>query len=218
MLRRWLLVSLLLSVACGDDDRVAMDGGPARDLGGSDMGRDAGGSDAAMAEDAAAPSDAGASDDAGTDAGGETETDLGPAEDGGPAVECVDGPLTLDAARSATTIGGADVRNPDGSDCLAAFASGPERVFSFTAPDADDYRITVTPDNGTFDPMVYVQPTCDDESECLAIAGLNGPGTADATTMTLTAGQNVLITVDTDLRMSGDTSGGPFTILVARDL
>jgi hypothetical protein len=152
--------------------------------------------------------------------------DTGVADDGGPfdagppppdaSGECVDAVITLDSAISDTTIGGADLRDSAGDDCLAAFASGPERVYSFLAPSAGDYRITVTPDNATFDPMVYVQPSCDDMTACIAVAGLNGPGEADSTTMTLAADQAVFITVDTDFRSLGDTEGGPFTILVER--
>ncbi len=209
MAPRMLCLALLLGVACGDDDRVPTDAAP-RD-GGSP-------GDAFTDEDAAIATDGGAGSDmgAGTDAGVEEVDGGSTMDDGGPLADCVDGPLTLDSERSATTIGGADVRDPNGSDCVAGFATGPERVFSFTAPDADDFRVTVTPTNGTYDPMIYVQPSCDDSTACIAGSNLNGAGTMDSTTMSLEADQTVLITVDTDL--GGDIGGGPFTILVERAL
>jgi len=210
MASRTLCFALLFCVACGDDDRVPTDAAP-RDLGTVDGG---GPADAATGEDAATADDGGATSDAGAEDGGTETADSGPAEDGGPPADCVDGPLSLDSERSATTIGGPENRDPDGDDCVAGFATGPERVFSFTAPDADDYRVTVTPTNATFDPMIYVQLSCDDSVVCIAGSNLNDEGTADRTTMTLSAGETALITVDTDL--GSDIGGGPFTILVER--
>jgi len=173
------------------------DGGLITDAGGRDGGGDAG------------PMESDAGD------AGEGPPDGGPGTDAG-SFACVDGPLMLGSERSATTIGGPDVRNPDGSDCVGAFASGPEQVFVFTAPDTDDYRITVDPQNDTFDPMIYVQESCDDSTPCVAGTRLQGPGGTDVTTVSITGGLSVLITVDTDLGSGGDASGGPFTILVER--
>jgi hypothetical protein len=215
MAPRTLCLSLLLCVACGDDDRLPTDAGT-RDLG-SDMGTRDGATptDASAGDDAATGDDGGTSDAGTAEDGGAETADLGSVDDdGGAPLDCVDGPLTLDSERSATTIGGPEVRDPDGDDCVAGFATGPERVFSFTAPDADDFRVTVTPNSGTFDPMIYVQQSCDDSVMCIAGSNLNGEGTADSTTMTLGAGETALITVDTDL--GGDIGGGPFTILVER--
>ncbi len=215
MLRGTLLVTLLLSAACGDDDRVPTDGGPARDLGITDMSMDAGSVADAGSADGSAESDGGAAADSGTDAG-EGTTDGGPVESDAGPLACVDGPLTLDSKRTSTTIGGADVRNPDGSDCIGAIGSGPERVFLFTAPDTDDYRITVDPQNDTFDPMIYVQESCNDSTPCIAGTRLQGPGGTDVTTVSITGGFSVVITVDTDLGAGGDSGGGPFSIVVER--
>jgi len=216
MASRTLCLVLLLCVACGDDDRVPTDAAP-RDLG-SDFGTVDGGStvDASTVEDAGTGDDAGTREDGGVgeDGGGEASGDAGPAEDGGVPLSCADGALTLDSERSATTVGGPEARDPDGSDCVAGFVTGPERVYSFTAPDADDFRVTVTPTSDLFDPMIYVQQSCDDSVACIAGSNLNGAGTVDRTTMTLGAGETVLITVDTNL--AGDIGGGPFTILVER--
>lgn len=206
---RTLLLALLFSLACGDDDRVPTDGGPS-DLG-SDMGFDLG-----PATDAATP-------DAAADDGGPVEEDAGEGDDDAGSIgsdagplACIDGPLMVDSERTSTTVGGADVRNPDGSDCVGAIGSGPERVFVFTAPDTDDYRITVDPQNDTFDPMIYVQESCDDTTACIAGTRLQGPGDTDVTTVSVTGGFSVLITVDTDLGAGGDSGGGPFSIVVER--
>ena len=213
MLHRTLLAVALLSLGCGDDDRRAPDGSLAPDLGRADMGADGG-----LATDAGAMDggdDAGSElGDAGDDAG-TRPTDAGPGSDAD-LFACVDAPLTLGSERNATTIGGPDVRNPNGSDCVGAIASGPERVFIFTAPDTGDYRITVTPGSATFDPMIYVQERCDDSAPCVAGTRLQGPGSADITTVSITGGRSVLVTVDTDLGGGGDPGGGPFTISVER--
>ena len=198
---------------CGDDDRSPADGGRGTDAstadgGPTDAGPVDGGTDGGDAEDAGA-SDMGDAADASMDGGTSIDAAL---------PSCAVGVLAVDVAVDDTTIGATDARNPDGDDCLAAFASGTERVYAFTAPTSATYEVRVTPGNATFDPMLYVQPDCDDTSACLAVAGLNGPGGADSTDITLSAGETVLVTVDTDFRSLGDTEGGPFTLRVTEAL
>tara|TARA_B100001750_G_scaffold215665_1_gene199797 strand:+ start:599 stop:1270 length:672 start_codon:yes stop_codon:yes gene_type:complete len=204
---------LFVLAGCGDDDdrSTSPDLGATADASMADAGRDG-----AVTADAFVETDAFVEVDLGRDAGPAdafVPTDASPPD----GFECADRTITLDEVIVDTTVGGADVRNSDGDDCLAAFASGPERVYLFTAPVAATYRVTVTPTDDGFDPMLYLQPACDDTSMCLAVAGLNGPGGTDSTTVDLAADQAVLITVDTDLRSLGDTEGGPFELVVATE-
>ena len=70
------------------------------------------------------------------------------------------------------------------------------------------YTVTVTPLNGTFDPLLYAQLACGTNT-CLAGTTLNGPGEAESITVSAPGGQTVYVIVDGEL-----ASRGPFEILI----
>ena len=207
---------LLLFVLACEDDRPAS---VPDDAGSSliDSGPDGSVADAAVADAAVdAASVDGSAPDAAADAS--TIADASGADARSPeGFDCALRSIALDETVVDSTVGGTDVRDPAGDDCLAAFASGPERVYVFTAPVGGTYRVTVTPTNDGFDPMLYVQDSCADSSTCRAAAGLNGPGGTDSDTFEMAAGDRVVVTVDTDFRALGDTEGGPFELRVSAD-
>jgi hypothetical protein len=71
------------------------------------------------------------------------------------------------------------------------------------------YTIVVTPLNGTYDPMLYVQTTCG-ANACLAATILNGPGQPESLNVTVPGGTTAYIIVDGE-----NVTRGPFTLTVS---
>ncbi len=115
---------------------------------------------------------------------------------------------TFTGTTDATSI--ADDYGPSaGNGCSSGgSASGRDVAYALHPTVTTTYTVTVTPLNGTFDPMLYVQTTCG-ANACLAGTVLNGPGQAESVTFTVQAGVTAYVIVDGEL-----VSKGPFTLLV----
>lgn len=98
-----------------------------------------------------------------------------------------------------------------GQGCPAGgLGSGRDVAFAVSPTLTTNYSVTVTPQNGTYDPMVYVQLTCGDVM-CLGGTILNGPGEAETVTFSVPGGLTVYIIVDGE-----NASSGPFSMTVSQ--
>ena len=88
-------------------------------------------------------------------------------------------------------------------------ASGRDVAYALSPIVRTSYTVTVTPLNGTFDPLLYAQLACGTNT-CLAGTTLNGPGQPESITFSVPAGQTAFVIVDGEL-----VSKGPFQISIA---
>lgn len=140
-----------------------------------------------------------------------------PAIDAGPAPDAANttcqAPVDISAGGTfagQSTVGATDkLSPPSGNGCPAGgLNSGPDIIYVVSPPSDTLYEITVTPGNGSFDPMLYAMTSCDFDTGCSAGTILNGPGSSEQ--ITFTAGsQDVYVVVDGE-----SNSSGPFTMEV----
>ncbi len=145
--------------------------------------------------------------------GGPFSIEVKPAQPAPPNDTC-GGALAISAGGSVsgdTTSATADY-NPSSPTCSPDFATGPDVVYSFTAPSTKAYTIMVSPTNSTYDPVLYVETACPftDSSTCAAGSDSAGAGTSETVTLNATAGTTYFIVVD-----GWGQSAGPYTLSVS---
>lgn len=74
------------------------------------------------------------------------------------------------------------------------------------------YTVTVTPQNSSYDPMLYVQSTCG-PGACLEGTVFNGPGQAETVSFTVMGGNAAFIIVDGEAN-----SRGPFELTISTEI
>lgn len=119
---------------------------------------------------------------------------------GGPANDTCSTPTVIDPARlpfvaMGTTVGANNDLNPQ-TPCLRSNQSGrgPDVVYQFTAPDTQNYLITVAP-IGSYDTTVYVTTNCATNTSCSA-GDVGGAGFVETVRRNMTAGTTYYIVVD----------------------
>lgn len=150
----------------GPDD-VGIDSGDEMDV-----GTDAGDSDSDATTDAGV--------DAAADAGMDASVDMGT-----PTYDTCEGAIDVTAGGTftGTTVGETDNYGPfsAANGCpTGGLASGPEVVYSFTPTANTTYDLVVTPDDASYDPMLYILTDCANDSLCAAGTVLNGAGVAES--------------------------------------
>lgn len=96
-----------------------------------------------------------------------------------------------------------------GNGCASGgLASGRDVAYALSPASTTTYTVVVTPNNGTFDPMLYVQSTCG-ANACIDGTVLNGPGQPESLTFMVTGGTTAFVIVDGE-----NVSKGPFTITI----
>ena len=103
-----------------------------------------------------------------------------------------------------TTIGANDDYEAGLGDdgCPSGAASGPDRAYRITSPEARIYNVRVVPE-GSFDPMIYVRRDCD-RGECVDGTVLRGPGESETLSFSVLAGETVYVIVDGELFSEGN--------------
>jgi hypothetical protein len=111
-----------------------------------------------------------------------------------------------------TTLGFAN--DYGGTECTGKGTGGPDRVYAVEVPDGAKLIVTVTPEDGRYDPALYLvaapASSCDASFRvCLGGADAAGAGGAETVSYTNTTGgsRTVLIVVD-----SRALDGGPFAL------
>ncbi|MDP1823816.1 MAG: hypothetical protein Q8L48_11250 [Archangium sp.] len=87
-------------------------------------------------------------------------------------------------------------------------ASGRDVAYALSPATTTNYTVTVTPLNGTFDPLLYAQAACG-TNICVAGTTLNGPGQPESISFPVMGGQTVYVIVDGEA-----VTRGPFEISI----
>jgi len=103
-----------------------------------------------------------------------------------------------------TTLGLTDDYEASASEngCPNGRISGPDAAYVVTPMMTTRYRVTVTPEDGSFDPLLYARTACTDVV-CLAGTVFSGPGDPENIEFEVAGGQSAFIIVDGEILSSG---------------
>jgi hypothetical protein len=128
------------------------------------------------------------------------------------ATATVINPASLPFTEDATAAGAGNDIDPGLGGCAAG--AGPDVVYSFTPAATDTYTVGVTPRDAAFDLSLYIVTDCSNPAgTCVAGANIRGIGKGETLSVTLNAGTQYFIVVDTP---SANGVSGPFHFALRR--
>jgi hypothetical protein len=120
-------------------------------------------------------------------------------------------PNALPFIEDTTSAGAANDIDPTLTGC--ANGGGADVVYTFTPASTGVYTLGVTPTNTSFDPSLYILTDCSNPASCVAGANDNALGKGEALTVSLSAGTQYFIVVDSPF-VDG---AGPFHFSLRKD-
>jgi hypothetical protein len=120
-------------------------------------------------------------------------------------------PAALPFTEDATSVGANNDIDPTNGGC--ANGGGSDVVYAFTPATTGVYSLGVTPTNTSFDPSLYIVTNCSNTESCIAGANENAVGKGEFLTVSLSAGTQYFIVVDSPF-VDG---AGPFHFSLRKD-
>lgn len=120
-------------------------------------------------------------------------------------------PAALPFTEDGTTVGANNDIDPTNGGC--ANGGGLDVVYAFTPATTGVYSLGVTPTNASFDPSLYILTNCSAVDSCIAGANENAVGKGEFLTVSLSAGTQYFIVVDSPFA----DAAGPFHFSLRKD-